>query len=110
MGAQDDNQGTCCPSMGCTPPLPLPKFRQQSGLAASGTPWAAYPTTYLPHKMQKGTRHFLTFYGFRILATFAQIPTWDGQNCKLFNRDGRSPNRGELRSNLSRATEGWGKE
>ena len=75
MGAQDDNQGTCCPSMGCTPPLPLPKFRQQSGLAASGTPWAAYPTTYLPHKMQKGTRHFLTFYGFRIPATFAQIPT-----------------------------------
>ena len=60
----------------------------------------------LKDSIQKGTKHSLPLYGFRLPATFAQIPTWDGQNCTLFNRDGRSPNRGELRSNLSRATEG----
>ena len=53
-----------------------------TGLAANG-PFpaqkyalaASHPTTCLPRKMQKGTRHFLPFYGFKLPAAFAQIPT-----------------------------------
>ena len=39
---------------------------------------ASHPTTYLPHRIQEDTKYSLPFYGFRISATFAKIPTWDG--------------------------------
>ena len=57
-----------------TPPLLLAKHWP----AASGTPWATLPTTYLPYRIQTGTKRSLPPYGFRLPATFAQIPTWGG--------------------------------
>ena len=57
----------------------------RTGLTASG-PFpaqkcalvASHPTTYLPRRIQKDTKHSLPFYGFGISATFAKIPTWGG--------------------------------
>ena len=71
---------------------------------------ATSPTMYLPCRIQQETIHSLPFYGVKPLRCLRQNSDLGRTNCKLFNRDGRSPNRGELRSHLSEATEEQAKD
>ena len=75
---------------------------------ASNALVASHPTTCLPRRIQKGQG---TLSPSMVLESSLPLPKFrlGADKCKLFNRDGRSPNRGELRSHLSEATEGWGK-
>ena len=55
-----------------------------------------------------GTRSSFPFYGFRILATFAQIPTLDGKICRMSAKLD-AVHSGADRQRFVQITEGWGK-